>query len=79
MSRGYSQKHHDPRYEAVTGPFKDIEKGRKKGGANNYAKSPAFQHVCKVEGKGGLIKPVPLLKDKSLIQAKRHGWKGGSE
>lgn len=66
-SWGYPQKHHDPRYEAVTGPLKDIEKGRKKGGANNNSKSPAFQHVCEVEGKSGLIKTMLLLEDKSLI------------
>ena len=33
-SWGKSQEHHDPRNEAVAGPFKDIEKGRKEGRAN---------------------------------------------
>jgi hypothetical protein len=63
----HSQKHHDPRYEAVAGPLEDIEKGGKKRGANYYAKSPTFQHVCKVEGECALIKAVLLLEDKSLI------------
>jgi hypothetical protein len=62
-----SQKHHDPRYEAVASPLEDIEEGRNKGCANNYAKSPAFQYVRKVKGEGGLIKAVLLLEDKSLI------------
>ncbi len=66
-SRGYPQEHHDPRYEAVASPLKDIEKGGKKGRAECYAKSPAFQHVDKVEGEGHLIKAMLFLEDKSLI------------
>ena len=64
---GDSQKHHDPRYKTVTGPLEDVKKCGKKGDANNYAKSRAFYQVRKVEGEGGLIKTVLLLKDKSLI------------
>lgn len=66
-SWGYPQEHHDPRYEAVASPLKDIEKGGKKGGAERYAKGPAFQHVCKVEGEGHFVKAMLLLEDKSLI------------
>lgn len=66
-SWGHPQEHHNPRYEAVASPLKDIEKGGKEGGAEDYAKSPAFQHVCKVEGEGHLIKAVLFLEDKSLI------------
>jgi hypothetical protein len=61
------QEHHDPRYEAIASPLKDIEKGGKKGSAEYHAKSPAFQHVRKVEGDGHLIKAMLLLEDKSLI------------
>jgi len=64
---GYPQEYHDPRYEAVTSPLKDIEKGGKKRGADYYANNPAFQHVCKVEGEGHLVKAMLLLEDKSLI------------
>ena len=66
-SWGYPQEHHNPRYKAVASPLKDIEEGGKKGSAECYAKSPAFQHVCKVEGEGHLIKAMLLLEDKSLI------------
>lgn len=66
-SWGYAQEHHNPRYEAVASPLKDIEKGGKKGGPECYAKSPAFQHVYKVEGEGHLIKAMLLLEDKGLI------------
>jgi len=78
-SWGYRQEHHDPGYEAVASPLKDIEKGGKKGGAECYTKSPAFQHVYKVEREGHLIKAMLLLEDKSLIQAKRQGCKVGNK
>jgi hypothetical protein len=73
---GNSQEHHEPRYEAIASPFKDIEKSGKKGSTKNYAKSPAFQHVDKVEGECGLIETMLLLEDEGLIQAKGQGWKG---
>ena len=66
-SWGYPQEHHDPRYEAVASPLEDIEKGGKKGGAECYAKSPAFQHVCKVEREGHFIETMLLFEDKGLI------------
>ncbi len=64
---GYLQEHHDPRYKAVASPLEDIEKGGKKGGTESHAKSPAFQHVRKIEGDGHFIEPVLLLEDKCLI------------
>jgi hypothetical protein len=66
-SWGTSQKYHDPRYEAVTSPLKDIEECGKSGGTNDYAESPTFQYVCKKQGEGGLVKTVLLLKDEGLI------------
>lgn len=66
-SWGDLQKHHDPGYKTVAGPLNDIQKGRQNGGAQNYTKSPAFQHICKVEGKCGLIETMLFLEDEGLI------------
>jgi hypothetical protein len=74
-----SQEHHEPRYETVASPLKNIEEGGKKGSTKNYAQSPAFQHVGKVEGECGLIETMLLLEDEGLIQAKRQGWKSGKK
>jgi hypothetical protein len=76
---GNSQEHHNPRYEAVTSPLKDIEESGKKGSTKNYAKSPAFQNVGKVEGECGLIETVLLLEYEGLIQAQGQCWKGGKK
>ena len=61
------QKHHDPRHEAVTGPLEDIEECGKKGGTNNDAECPAFQHVYEVQGGGNLVETVALLEDEGFI------------
>ena len=64
---GGSQKHHDPGYETVTGPLEDIEEGSKNGSTNSYAESPAFQHVRKVQRRGGLVETMLLLEDEGFV------------
>lgn len=65
--RGTLQKHHDPRYEAIASPFKDIEERSKYGGTENNAESPTFQHVNKVQGRGRLVETMFLFEDEGLI------------
>ena len=73
------QKHHDPGDEAIASPLKDVEEGSENGCAQNNAKSPAFDHVDKIEGEGSLIEAMLLLKHEGLIQAERQSWESGSE
>lgn len=76
---GNLQKHHDPGHEAVASPLKDVEEGCEKGCAQNNAKSPAFDHVDKIEGECSLIEAMLFLKYEGLIQTERQSWESGSE
>lgn len=73
------QKHHDPRDEAITSPLKDVEEGSENGGAQNNAKSPAFDHIDKVEGECSLIEAMLLLEHEGLIQTDGQSRECGSE